>query len=419
MQTGRLNLIDRLRGGAASRGGAADTQVRNALVAIQFALAVTLLVGSGLLIQSVRRIASVDLGYDPRGLVGFSVSPPAHRYDQPAQAAALYARIINAVHAVPGVSDVAAAGGAWLMTKVDVQDRAPSNAAPALAVYHPISTDYLRTLRVSLVSGRSFTDADMRSPMSAGLLVNDSLARQLWPHGNPLGARITIYRQSQARVDIGQPITLPVIGVVRDYRQFGATTPSLPQVYLPYTLEVWPWMSFAARTGGSPAVLAGVEKAIKSVEPAVTFFGEPSFDRSGQRPPLSDPRMFVTALLSGFAAVALLLAAVGLYGVVTYAAAQRTREIGIRVAIGATPANIMRLLMGQASRFVLVGLAGGLLAAAGTVRVLRSLLFQTGTLDVATFVVAPIVLVVVALVASCVPAVRAGRTDPAGVMRAE
>jgi putative ABC transport system permease protein len=419
LRISRSNLVDRLRGGAASRGGVADIRLRNALVAVQFALAITLLVGAGLLVQSVRRISQVDLGYEPQGLVNFAISPPVHRYTTPAEAAALYQRILTSVAAVPGVSSIAAAGGALLSTKIEVAGRTASPDGPPTALYHPISADFLRTMHVSIEHGRGFTDADMRAPMTGGLLVNDTLARQLWPKGDAVGARITIYRQSQARTDIGQPITLPVIGVVADYHQFGPTTPAFPQVYLPYTLEVWPWMQFVARTNRAPAILDRIEKSIKSVEPALTFFGKPSFDRSAEHPPLSDPRMFVTALLSSFAAIALLLAAIGLYGVVTYAVTQRTREIGIRIAIGATPGRIMRLLMRQALGFVLFGIAGGLLAAAATVRVLQSLLFQTGTTDVATFVAVPLVLGVVAIAASVVPAVRAGRVDPAGVMRAE
>jgi ABC-type antimicrobial peptide transport system permease subunit len=212
---------------------------------------------------------------------------------------------------------------------------------------------------------------------------------------------------------------LPVVGVVADYREFGAASPPPAQVFLPYSLEVWPWMNFIARAGLSPTVLAAVEHAVRGVEPAVQFYGKPNFDRSGQLPSLSDPRMFVTGLLASFAATALLLAAVGLYGVVTYAVAQRTREIGIRIALGAQPGHVVRLLLRQASAFVLAGIATGVLAALGATRVLRAMLFQTAPTDVATFIVVPIVLALVAIVASCLPAFRATRVDPAIVIRAE
>ena len=416
LQMSRMNLVDRLRGGAASRGRAADFRVRNALVSLQFALAIALLIGAGLLVQSVRRLGEVPLGYEPNGLLSFAIAPPAHRYDSPEQAAALYSRILEAMRAVPTLQSAAAAGGALLGTKVMLDGRATAENPP-IALYHPISSDYLRTLHVGIKQGRGFTDEDMRSPV--GLLVSDTLARKLWPRGDALGQRITIYRQSQARADIGQPMTLPVIGVVADYHEFGADSDVPEQVFLPYTLEVWPWMTFVVRGAETPSLLAAVKRAVQSAEPAVTFRGEPAFDPAGARPSLSDPRMFVTSLLSGFAATALLLAAIGLYGVVAYAVTQRTREIGIRLSIGATPARIVLLLVRQASVYVAIGMIAGLTAALAGTRVLRALLFQTTPSDLTTFLVVPIVLGLVALAASAVPALRAARTDPAIVIRAE
>jgi putative ABC transport system permease protein len=412
----RLNLIDRLRGGAASRGGTADVRVRNALVSLQFALAIALLVGAGLLVQSVRRLGEVPLGYEPNGLLSFVIAPPEHRYDAPDQAAALYRRILDAVRAVPSVQSVAAAGGALIETKVVLEGHSATENPPT-ALYHPISGDYLRTLHVGIKEGRGFGEDDMRSPV--GLLVSDTLAHKLWPRGSAVGQRITIYRQSQARADIGQPITLPVVGVVADYHEFGADSDSPAQVFLPYTLEVWPWMSFVARSQPSPNVLAEIKRAVHGVDPGITFRGEPSFDRAGRRPSFSDPRMFVTTLLSGFAATALLLATIGLYGVVGYTVTQRTREIGIRLAIGATPRRVALLLVRQVSVYVLIGMVGGIVAALAATRALRALLFQTAPTDVATFVAVPLVLGVTALVASAVPALRAARTDPTIVIRAE
>jgi putative ABC transport system permease protein len=160
---------------------------------------------------------------------------------------------------------------------------------------------------------------------------------------------------------------------------------------------------------------------VTDVDPTLAAFnfGKPSFDTSDELPSFSDPRMFVTALLSGFAMVALLLAAIGLYGVVSYAVMQRLREIGIRIAIGATHRNIVALLLRQASVFVLGGVGAGVLVALATVKLLQSLLFQTTTTDITTFVMVPAALTVVAFVASCIPAIRAARTDPTLVMKAE
>ena len=415
-QMSRLDLVDRLRGGAAARGGSSDLRLRNALVSVQFALAMALLIGAGLLAQSVRRLGNVPLGYDASGVVSFAIEPPAHRYDSPEQAAALYARILEAVRAVPTVRAAAAAGGALLTTKVVLDGHSAADNPPT-ALYHPISSDYPRALGVRVARGRGFTDEDMRAP--AGLLVSDTLARGLWPGGDAIGQRITIFRQSQARADIGRPITLPVIGVIADYHEFGPGSDAPEQVFLPYTLEVWPWMTFVAKGAQQPAVLADIKRAVQRVEPAVTFLGEPSFDRAGTRPSFSDPRMFVTSLLSGFALTALLLAAIGLYGVVAYAVAQRSREIGIRLAIGATPVRVGLLLVRQAATSVAIGIVAGVATALAGARVLRALLFQTTPTDPATFLLVPGVLALVALAASALPALRAARTDPATVIRAE
>jgi predicted permease len=261
----RENLVTRLRGGAggaSDAGGIAQRRVRDVLVAIQFALAITVLIGTGLLVRSIVRVASVPLGFEPEGVVSFAIRPPRGKYDQPAQAAALYQRILSAVNAVPSVELSAAAGGALLGTKVETDEH--SGAASGFeARYHPISPDYFRLRRIPMVAGRAFTDEDMRSP--AGFLVTQNLAKQLWPTGSPLGQRITVRRSSQARADFGQPITLPVVGVVADYHEFGPETPSPPQVFLPYTLEVWPWMTFLVRSPRAAAIQRQIDDAVRSV----------------------------------------------------------------------------------------------------------------------------------------------------------
>jgi len=409
------DLVTRLRDGQAAGTAGATRRARNVLVVIQFALAITVLIAAGLLIQSVRRVSNVDLGYDVDGVISFDVFPPAGRYDAPAQAAALYRRILDATKALPSVETSAAAGGALLPTKLETDDR-PDGGGPQVA-YHPISTDFLKTFRVGIVDGRGFTDADMRSPN--GFLITETLAKRLWPGASAVGHRITVHRSSQARADFGQPITLPVVGVVADYREFGRETKPPEQVYLPYTLEVWPWMNFIVRAPPTPATLAAIEGAVNSVEPAINMRAKPAPMHSRSSVALTDPRVFVTTLLSGFAATALLLAGIGLYGVVAYGVAQRTREIGVRIAIGATSRSIMLLVLGQAAALVAAGVGAGLLAAAASTTVVRALLFETTPTDPATFVIVPLVLAAVAAIASVAPAYRATRTDPIVAIRAE
>ncbi|MEP6491901.1 MAG: ABC transporter permease [bacterium] len=411
----RGSLAARLRGGmAVDADGGRERRVRNVLVSIQFALAITVLIGAGLLIQSVRRVSSVPLGYDPDGLISFAITPPKHKYDSPAQAAALYQRILEALRAVPSVETAAAAGGALLPTKVETDEQRGA-AVPPQAAYHPISADFLKTRHTSTVAGRGFTEEDMRSP--TGFLVTETLAKQLWPNGTAVGQRITVHRSSQARADFGQPITMPVVGVVADYHEFGAEAKPPAQVFLPYTLEVWPWMNFVVRASRTAAVIPAITRAVHDVEPAIVFGVKPTAERDG--PSLSDPRVLVASLMAGFAATALLLAAIGLYGIVAYGVAQRTRELGIRIAMGATERSILTLVLGQAAKLVAGGVVVGMLAAAGTTKVLQSMLFETTRTDAVTFVVVPVILAVVATIASLVPAYRATRTDPIVVIRAE
>ncbi len=411
------DLVTRLRDGQAAGTAGAARRVRNVLIVVQFSLAITVLVAAGLLIQSVRRVSNVDLGYDTNGVATFTIFPPAGKYDAPAQAAALYRRILDAVHAIPSVEAAAAAGGALLPTRLEVEGRQDGGAGPQVA-YHPISTEFLKVFRLRVIDGRGFTDDDMRSP--SGFLITETLAKRLWPGASAVGHRITVHRSSQARADFAQPITMPIVGVVADYHEFGREAKPPEQVFLPYTLEVWPWMNFIIRVPPTAATLAAIESAVKTIDPAIGWRGgKPSALNARSSPALTDPRVFVTTLMSGFAATALLLAAIGLYGVVAYGVAQRTREIGVRIAIGATSRSILTLVLGQAAVLVAVGVGAGLLAAAASATLVRAMLFETTPTDVTTFVVVPLVLAAVAAVASVAPAYRATRTDPIIAIRAE
>jgi hypothetical protein len=259
----------------------------------------------------------------------------------------------------------------------------------------------------------------MRAPTAAGFVITDNLARKLWPPpgGNALGQRITVHRASQARADFGQPITLPVIGVVADHRLFGPENDPPFQVFLPYTLEVWPWMNFDVRAPRTAAVVAQIERAVRGVEPALNFLSKPSIGSSGLTGLLTDPRVFVMSLMSAFGVIAMFLAVVGLYGIIAYGVSQRTREFGVRIAVGATPGSIVGMVMRQAGVLVAVGIGGGLIVGVLGARLVRSMLFGTSALDPATLVVVPAVLAAAAVAASFAPARRAARVDPIVAIR--
>ncbi|HMC55401.1 MAG TPA: ADOP family duplicated permease [Gemmatimonadaceae bacterium] len=407
-------LMLRLKAGGGTAGGDRhDRRLRYALVSVQFALTVVLLIGAGLLLQSFRRVAAVSLGYDANGLIELAIKPPA-QYAEPAAAAALYRRLIDRFEARPGVSSATAMGGALIPVPVNRPDVAGETRITA--TYHPVSAEYLRTVRRPLVSGRWFSDEDMRA--ASGFVVNEKLARELAQSGSPLGMRITVRRSSQARKDFGQPITLPVIGVIGDARLNGPENAVDAEVLLPYTLEVWPWMQFSVRATAPDQTARLIEKDVRDVDPGIEFFGKPSVSRTGLGA-VDQGRRFITLIVAGFALAALLLACVGLYGIVSYGVEQRRRELGVRIALGASSGTLVRFVVREAT----ISLAGGVALGAGgayaSVRIIRGMLFQTDFADPATFASVLVVLAGVTLVASYAPAVRATNTDPMLAIRSD
>jgi putative ABC transport system permease protein len=409
LRAGNGRAMERMRSGAAAAiGSVPDAWLRNVLVSAQFALALTLLMGAGLLIQSFRRLAAVSLGFDPADTITFAIRPPAHRYETPAEAAALYARILDAVRTVPGVTGAAAAGGPLLETKVET-DATLSGRPVETALYHLVSSDYRRTMRIPMVAGRWFTDEDMRSPI--GFVVSAKLAKMLWPGQSALGKRVTVRRASQGRADFGQPITLPVMGVIADVRENGPEDDLQPEIYLPYTLEVWPWMHFVVRAANASRTVASVDRAVRGVEPTLNFLGKPSVSETGSGA-IDSQRRFVTFVLTGFATCGLLLATIGLYGTVAYSVQQRRRELGVRIALGASERNILSLVMREGMTFVLAGAVVGMLGALAATRILRTMLFETTLTDATTFASVPVLLALAATSASYWSARAAAKTDP-------
>lgn len=409
-------LMLRLKAGGGMAGGdRQDRRLRYALVSMQFALTVTLLVGAGLLLQSFRRVASVSLGYDAEGLITFAIRPPSPQYDSPAAAAAMYRRVLDQVQATPGVTEAAAAGGALI--PVPVRRANGEDESRISASYHPVSAEYLRAMGIPLVAGRWFGDDDMR--VASGFVVNEALARRLAPQGgSALGVRITVPRSSQARSDFGEPITLPVVGVVGNARLSGPEREADPEVLLPYTLEVWPWMRFAVRASAPERMLRAIEDAVRDVEPGIEFNGKPSVTRAGIGA-IDEGRRFITMVLAGFALAALVLACVGLYGIVAYGVEQRRRELGVRIALGASNRTLVGSVMGGAMVSLLVGMAFGVLGAWFSVRLIRGMLFETTFADPGTIVGVLLVLSGVTVLASYRPALRATHTDPMLAIRSD
>jgi putative ABC transport system permease protein len=414
-----------LLGSRSEKAGARrQSQTGAVLSAVQFALALLLLIAGGLLAQSYRRLQEVDLGFDPRELLSISVSPPKPKYSDPVAAAALYDRLVQRLRAVPGVDDVAVVnfmplGGAGVPTRIEVPGRTPSS--DDLATYVTVSDGYLRVMKIPLIRGRWFSPQESRAP-GDGVVISESVAKKYWTGTDPLGKSITIFRSSQARPNFGRAVPSVVIGVVGDVRQFGVQNDPDPAVYVPLSAEPWPWATLVVREStnhrASPSEL---RKAVLDEEPGFVEIASQSnntFDPVLKS--LSEelaPRRYILGLVSSFSLCALLLAAVGIYGVTGYRVTRSMHELGIRLALGATPRQILRTVLVSGLTPICIGCGIGLVAAFSSVRLMQHLLYGTSMADPMVLTSIPALLLTVGLLACYLPARRAASVDPMNVLR--
>jgi len=426
LRAARPDLTDSLKEGTAGTGtGHRRQRLRAALVIGEIALAVILVVGAGLLIRSLWQLAAVNPGFDPQGLVSFWISPPPLRAQDPARLAALYTQVEDAARALPGVTSVALTNftplsGGGLPSPVEIPGRAPDPVRDPRVWFMTVSPDYFRTMRIPIRAGREFTEADLAP--DAAVVVNEAFARAFWPGLDPIGRQVTLHKAVQGRPDFGEPLPGTVVGVVGDVHHFGLDTPAEPQVYVPFTRTVWGHMSLVVRTAVAPArFLATLRRAVRQVDPDIpmTLSGGRSAADTIDITAGLESRQLDTWLLGSFAAAALLLAAIGIYGLLAYAVGQRRRELGIRLALGASRGDVMSQVVGDGIRLAGVGIGLGVLVALGVTRLLAALLYGVGTSDPTTFVGVVALLVVVLLVASYLPARRAARVDPMVALRYE
>ena len=414
-------------GGRQVGGGARTGRLRSGLIAAQLAVAMVLLTGAGLLIRSLLLLGDVTLGFEPGRMLSLAVEPPATRYQEAARALALYERVREAAGALPDVESAALTNhmpltGASMATRVEPEGwRGEGEEASAL--FRAISAEYPATMGIPLALGRPLAAADMR-PESRAVLVNEAFVRRYWPGADPLGRRVTAFKSVQSARDFGEPLEGEVVGVLRDVRHFGPEVEAVPEVYLPYPRNPPRWMSLVVRTRGKPdATMAPLQRAVLAVEPDIPVAGPGHWSGVVSTDELlargRAPRTLQTLVLGGFAAAALILAVIGLAGVVAYTVAQRTREFAVRLALGAEPGGIVRLVLGRVLLLSALGVGIGMVGALVLTRFLAGLLFGVGPMDPATFGTVSVVLMVVTLVASWLPARRATRVDPMLSLRAE
>jgi putative ABC transport system permease protein len=394
----------------------------------EVALALVLLTGAGLLVRSLARLQRVPAGFDVDRLVAVPIEPPSPRYDAPERALQLYRDVAAAVARVPGVSSVALTNsvplsGSSMNSAIEV-DGAPSGGHESdEVIFREVDSTYFRTAGIPIVRGRDFTPDEIAHPGDI-VLVNQALAARYWPRGDPIGRRITVYKSAQGRPDFGQPVRATIVGVAGNVRHFSLDTDFTPEVYLPYTTTVWPRMALLVRTAGDPErLLSPVARAVRGVDPDLPLegahLGFRVYALSASLQESLAYRRFLTGLLGAFAIPAVLLAALGIYGVVTFLVGQRTREMGIRMALGAQRRNVLGLVLGEGMRLAAIGVAVGAISAAVATRWLQAQLYETSATDPLTFGAAGVVLTGIAMLATLLPAHRATTIDPAQTLRAE
>jgi putative ABC transport system permease protein len=415
----RIDINQTLKEGARSvSAGTARHRLRSGLVVAEIALALVVMIAAGLLVRSFIRLQSVDPGFNPDHLLTMYVGLLDPKYEQPGARLRFIKELVPKLKALPGVEAVAFGNdfpiaGTDSSSNPTVEGRAPAQEnEELLAGMHPVSAGYFDALGIRMIKGRDFNERDNDSAPPVAI-INETMARTLWPDQDPLGKHFTFDSPKSPNFRWTE-----VIGVVADVKHDGLNAASGMHAYLSNLQQTWPFHTIALRSRlDNAALLAGVQQTIQSLDP-----DQPVFDVRPMSAIMSEAvaeRRLTLALSSLFAVVALLLAGVGIYGVIAYSVTQRTHEIGLRLALGAQQANILGLVLKQGAGLALTGVAVGVAGAFAVTRLMASLLFEVSATDPLTFIAIAVLIIFVALLACYIPARRATRVDPMVALRYE
>jgi putative ABC transport system permease protein len=419
LQASKVELTEAMKEGSRNAGaGGGRGRLRGALVVSEIAIALVVLIGAGLLLQTFRRLQQVDLGFDMRNILTATVELPDSRYPKPEQATAFYQNLLDRVKALPGVEAVSAiapqplSGDAYVIS-FDIEGRdIPKGARPS-SHFRSISLDYFSAMKIPLLAGRAFTERDdARSP--GVVIVNETFAKRHFPGENPIGKHLKPSISLE-----GEPVWREIVGVVKDVKHRQTLSGDYdPEYYVPHAQIPINSMNLIVRVTNDPRGLArSLQHEVQSLDRDIPVFRIKTMEQYlGMA--VAQPK-FNALLLGLFAGLALLLTAIGLYGVMAYSVIQRAQEIGIRIALGAQTGDVLKMVLRQGLKLTALGLLIGLAAAFALTRYMQSLLFGVKATDPLTFVAIALLLIVVALLACWVPARRATKVDPMVALRNE
>ena len=418
----RHDLQDTLKSCTTRMGSSMHHKLRASLVVAEITIALVLLVGAGLLVRSFNLLFSEEIGFDPDRILTFQLSPFDN--DDAMSRYGFYRDVIERLGSMPDVELVGAntspplSGVQWSMKFAITGRPLPSPGQMPSAEFNVVSPDYFRSLGIPLVAGRFFTENDGAGDNASVVIINETFAQQHWPDDVPVGRTMYVGSPAGDGADVADPPSFEVVGVVGNTRKFGADREPPAEFYIPYGQSPPYFMNFLVRTRGNPAALIdAVRSRIWEVADSVAIEDLATMDQR-LASSVAGPR-FNMLIVGSFALLALVLATLGIYGVFAYSAAERTREIGVRIALGAGSADVFRLMLGQGLMLTALGLGLGLAASFAAHRVMSSLVYGVTTTDPLTFASVAMILGAVALLAAYVPARRATRVDPLVALRAD